>query len=79
VIKHVTCIGCGVLKKYEDAVGWTRGQRRVCGAVGRRDIYLYGMEAFALGMVVHYITSRSCTTTLSEADCGLGAGVGLLT
>jgi hypothetical protein len=31
-----TCIGCGVLEKY-DVVGWMRDQRRVCGARGRRD------------------------------------------
>jgi hypothetical protein len=30
-------IGYDVLEKYEDVVGRTRDQRRVCGAVGRRD------------------------------------------
>lgn len=33
------------------------------------------MEAFALGMTVHYTASRICTTAVSEADYGLGAGV----
>jgi hypothetical protein len=32
------------------------------------------MEAFALGMVVHRTASRSCTTAVSEADCGFDAG-----
>lgn len=37
-------------------------------------VYLYGMQAFALAMVVHYTSSRSCTMAVSEADCGFDAG-----
>jgi hypothetical protein len=31
------CIGCDMLEKDKDVVGRTRDQRRVCGAVERRD------------------------------------------
>jgi hypothetical protein len=34
---YLVCIGYDVLEEYEDVVRWTRDQRRVCGATGRRD------------------------------------------
>jgi hypothetical protein len=58
-----------VLEKYEDIVGRTRDQRRVCGARGGATIHLYGMQAFALAIVVNYTASRSCVIAESEADC----------
>jgi hypothetical protein len=33
-------------------------------------MYLYGMETFALAMLVHYTASRSCTIAVSEGGCG---------
>jgi hypothetical protein len=63
-------IGCDVLEKYKDVVGRTRDQRRVCGARGGATVHLYGMQAFALAIVVNYTASRSCTMAESEADCG---------
>jgi hypothetical protein len=51
------CIGCDVLEKYEDVVGRTRDQRRVCGAGGGAMVCLYSMQAFALAMAVHYTLS----------------------
>jgi hypothetical protein len=62
--------GCDVLEKYEDVVGRTRDQRRVCGARGGATVHLYSMQAFALAIVVNYTASRSCTMAKSEADCG---------
>jgi len=53
-----TCIGCGVLEKY-DVVGWMRNQWRVYGLEGGAMIYqyLYSMRAFSLAMVVHCTAS----------------------
>lgn len=63
-----TCIGCGVLEKDEGVVGRTRDPRRVYGAVSGATVYLYGMQAFALAIVVYYTVSRSCTMAVLEAD-----------
>jgi hypothetical protein len=59
-----------VLEKYEDVVGRTRDQRRVCGARGGATIHLYGMQAFALAVFVNYTASRRCVMAESEADYG---------
>jgi hypothetical protein len=67
------CVGCDVLEKDEDVLGRTRDRQQSAELEGGATIYLYGMEAFTLAMVVYCTASRSCTMAVSEADCGFDA------
>jgi hypothetical protein len=55
---YLACIGCNVLKEYEDVVGRTRDQRRVCGAGGRRDglSLWHGSVRARYGRLLHYVS-----------------------
>jgi hypothetical protein len=63
-----------VLEKDEEVVGRTRINGGSAELEGGATVYLYGMQAFALAIVVHYIESLSCTMAVSDDDCGLDAG-----
>jgi hypothetical protein len=44
-----------------------------CDVLENDEVVLYGIEAFALAIVVRCTVSRSCTMAASEADCGFTA------
>jgi hypothetical protein len=56
------CVGCDVLEKYEDVVGQTRDQRRVCGAVGRRN----GLSLWHASFCVSYGRALHCILKLHK-------------
>jgi hypothetical protein len=60
-----TCIGYGVLEKY-DVVGWTRDQRRVCGARGRRD----SLSLWHASFRVSYVRALHCILKLHDGCIG---------
>jgi hypothetical protein len=57
-------------REHEDAVGWTRDQRRVCGAGKRRDGVSLWHRSFRISCSRASRCVLKCTMAVSDTDCG---------
>jgi hypothetical protein len=63
-------------REYEDAVGWTRDQRPVCGAVKRRGGVSLWHRSFRVSSSCALRCVLKCTMAVLDANCGCGFDAG---
>jgi hypothetical protein len=75
-VRYMSCLRYD--REHEDAVGWTRDQRRVCGAVKRRDGVSLWHGSFRVSYRCASRCVLKCTMAVSDADCGCGLSISSL-